>query len=174
MQIFIHLSGKLAHHFFSQSFAHFLHVHSLTVLSMYLPGQLHITWYGEDLPCIYSTQDGVLKYRHKAGFCCILEGHEGCWLQVHVMPSRGILKDLSLKSANNTHIDYKQYETKSYLLLTISKIYFTQCLANSNLLINTSDDFWNFHISASTCIPGVNISHPFSSSSQTPSLFSQL
>ena len=42
----------------------------------------------------------------------------------------------------------KGNDTKSYLLATTSKVYFTDYLANGSLLINRSDDFCHFHISA--------------------------
>ena len=56
-----HLSGKLTHHFFSQSLKYSFLMHSVTALSMDLPGQLHIMWHNCDPPYVYSTQVGVLK-----------------------------------------------------------------------------------------------------------------
>ena len=70
------------------------------------------------LPCMCSTQAGVLpkvmRYASTASWRAVRD--VACR---HVMPFIGLPDDLSHKSTNNTHIDYKWNGMKFYLSLSL-------------------------------------------------------
>ena len=117
MHNFIHLSGQLAHHFFTYS----LHLPIVNAFSMDLSSQLHITQHDCHLPHVYGIQAGILRQNYEVCLCCLLQSHEGCCLLMHAMPSKGVLQDLPLTSLQITGKYWLQAKWNKVLLITQSK-----------------------------------------------------